>query len=342
MSERARLGLKPARWIPAFARFRGDDMFEHPARVLREPATGSWYFAGVGPLELVRAALRTDSTFWRKALYAGVHYGPDAWVRWSPPLFGLAFGAALAGPRESVRRNLRKIVGPRPYADEMRDVAAVFANFASSMTDAMLVGAERGYTVTCRPVGDWHFLSSLARGKGVILATAHTAGWDVGGAMARASGQGHEVLVVMEPEPNSIARELHDAHRRDAGFRVVHVGADPLDALPLLRHVKKGGIVAMKLDRVSPGMRTREVTFLGEPFRVPEGPLQLAALTGAPIVPVFSRRLGFLEYQTINTPPIALPRRPSEEALQAAGQLLASRLEDFVRAYPTHWFRFHD
>lgn len=290
----------------------------------------------------LREALRTDSTFWRKALYAGVHYGPEPWLRYSPPVFGVAFGAALGGARESVRRTLRKIRGPRPLAVELVEVAEVFANFASAMTDAMILGAGRGYEVRCRSLGDEHFLSSLGAGRGVVVVTAQTAGWDLSGAMARIHACGREVMVVMEPEHNAVARELHDAHRVRQGVSVVHVGVDPLGSLPLLGQLRRGDVVAMKFDRAAPGMRTRRVRLLGEPFAVPEGPLRLAALTGAPLVPVFSRRLGFLEYEAVNTPPIRLPRRPSDAELDRAAQELADRLESFVRAHPTQWFRFQD
>ena len=289
----------------------------------------------------LRGAFKADSQLWRRAMHAGVQYGPDPWVRYSPPVFGVAFGAALDGPRRAVLETLRKVHGPRPYLEEMRDVAEVFANFAWSMTDGMLIGAERGYCATGRPVGDWHVLSSAARGRGVIMATAHTAGWDVGGIFLK-TAQPREVWVVMEREPNQAARELHDAARERAGMKVIHVGDDPLASLPLLRHLRSGGVVALKFDRIHRGMRTRKVDFLGEPWRVPEGPLSLASLSGAPIVPVLTRRLGFLEYEVINHPPIYLPRRPSEAELDAAAGRLASSLESFVRAHPTHWFRFKD
>ena len=293
-------------------------------------------------LQRLRRALRTDSAFWRAALCAGVSHGPDAWVRYSPPFFGLAFGAVLSEQRAVVRRTLRKIRGPRPALVELRDVADVFRNFASSMTDAMLVGSGRGYQPTNRPVNDWHFLSSYARGRGVIVATAQTAGWDIGGSIL-SMVQSKDVLVVMDREQNAAARNLHDRARRRAGFKVVHVGDDPLSSLPLLNHLRHtGGIVALKFDRVHPGMRTREVSFLGEPWRIAEGPLNLAALSGAPIVPVFARRLGFLEYQFINHPPIHLPRHPTQAQLDEAAQALAAALEGFVRTYPTHWFRFSE
>lgn len=282
-----------------------------------------------------------DSAFLRRAFHAGVQYGPDAWVRYSPPVFGVAFGAMLGDKRRAVRSALRRILGPRPATEELRDVAEVFANYAWSMTDAMLVGADRGYYATSRPVDDWHFLGSLAKG-GVILASAQTAGWDVGGACIQNRQLGREVWVVMAREPNEKAREVSDEHRRRTGLRIVHVGDDPLSSLPILRHLRGGGVVALKFDRVHPGMRTRTVSLFGAPWQVPEGPLSLASLTGVPIVTSFTRRLGFLEYEIVNYPPIYLSRRPSDAELQAAAQTMIDHFAAFVKAHPTQWFRFHD
>ena len=283
--------------------------------------------------------LRTDSAFWRRALQAGVKYGPDLWVRYSPRLFGAAFGAALSNPRNNVRRNLRRALGERPAAVELRDTMAVFMNFASAMAEGMLLGSGRGYVATNRPVGSWHFQSSVARQKGVIVATAATAGWDVAGAFLR-EDQGADVWVVMEREQNEAARALHDRHRMATGVKLVHVGDDPLASLPLLRHLRGGGIVAVKFDRPSPTMRSREASFFDTSMRVPEGVLSLAALSGAPILPVFTRRLGFLEYSVINKEPFTLPRRPSETERDHAAQRLADELAAFVRQHPTQWFPF--
>ncbi|MBW2527513.1 MAG: lysophospholipid acyltransferase family protein [Deltaproteobacteria bacterium] len=263
-------------------------------------------------------------------------------MRYSPPAFGLLFGAVLPRQREAVRRTLRRVYGPRPAWQELRDVAEVFRNFACCLTDAMLVGAERGYRAVTQSVGGHHMMTSLEAGRGVVVVTAHTAGWDIGAPVLN-TVQPRDVMVVMEPEPDRAARELQDQARRRAGVTIAHVGDDPLASLPLLGHLRRrGGVVAMKFDRSHPGMRSRSVRFLGEPWQVAEGPLRLAALSGAPIVPVFTRRLGFLTYQLINMAPIHLPRRPSDGQLSQAGQRLATALEGFVRAYPTHWFRFSD
>lgn len=263
-------------------------------------------------------------------------------MRYCPPLFGLAFGAWLGPQRRAVLEALRRVLGRRPAAEELLNVAKVFANYAWSMTDAMLVGAERGYFATNRPVGDWYFLESLALGRGVIMATAQTAGWDVSGVCIHNRQLGREVWVVMAREPNEEAREVNDDLRRRAGVHIVHVGDDPLASLPILRHLRGGGVVALKFDRVHAGMRTRQVELCGAPWQIPEGPLSLAALTGAPIVTSFTRRLGFLEYEIVNYPPIHLPRRPSEDELQAAADTMAGYFESFVRAHPTQWFRFQN
>jgi KDO2-lipid IV(A) lauroyltransferase len=68
--------------------------------------------------------------------------------------------------------------------------------------------------------------------------------------------------------------------------------------------------------------------------------LKLAQITGAPIVPVFSARLGFRRYLVWADPPLELARRASREELDKAAQSLASSMERFVRAHPTQWLAF--
>ena len=286
-------------------------------------------------------ALRPDTALFRRAFYAGVLHGPVAWVRWSPPLFGLAFGAVLSRERRVVRDTLRRALGVRRWHLEARDVAAVFANFAWSMTDALAIGSGRNFALRRSARGEENFRAALASGRGLIAATAHTAGWDLAGKLLR-DAQPAEVVVVMAPEPDPQARALHDEVRARTGVRVLHVGDDPLASIELLRHLQRGGVVALQIDRLAPGMRARSVELLGRPFRMPEGPLQLARLTGAAILPVFTRRLGFMAYEVIMEPPIELGRRAGEAEIDGAARRLAQALERFVRAYPTQWFRFRE
>ena len=141
----------------------------------------------------------------------------------------------------------------------------------------------------------------------------------------------------MQEERDSQAQRIQAAQRAELGLETVLVGSDPLAALPLLGHLRRGGIVAVQSDRVPPGQR---LAFQDDLISMPEGPLQLAALSGAPIVVVLGRRVGFLDYEIEVTPPIVLARRPSPTELSSAARLVAERIGDFVRRHPTDWFDF--
>jgi KDO2-lipid IV(A) lauroyltransferase len=128
--------------------------------------------------------------------------------------------------------------------------------------------------------------------------------------------------------------------RESAGVRIAHVGDHPLDALPLLRHLQKGGVVAAQLDRGAPSGRLLSVELFGERFQVPEGPFRLAALSGAPIVPLFARRRGYFEYEVVVSPALELPRDADSKRLELAAEEAARAMAAFIRQSPTQWFRF--
>jgi phosphatidylinositol dimannoside acyltransferase len=284
-------------------------------------------------------AIRPDSRFWRRAMKLGIDFGPDRFVRHSPRAIGLLFAAALPVQRRRVRDLLRRVLGPRPRHVELAETAEVFQNYASCLTEALLLGSARGYRLASSQRGAEHYYACAAEGKGVLLATAHIGGWELAGPVLTDIHPG-EVVVAMRRERDERARELQDDARARTGVRVVHIGDSPFDALTLLSSLRQGSVVAMQLDRVPPGMRAREVRLFGEPWRVPEGLLKLAATSGAPILPIFTSRQGFMAYRTEVSLPVRLPRRTTEAELDQAAQALADAMASFVRAHPTQWFHF--
>jgi KDO2-lipid IV(A) lauroyltransferase len=289
---------------------------------------------------LLADARHHDSALWRRMFQAGVTYGPEPFVRWSPLLFGLAFGAAMGDVRERVILNLRRALGPRPRHVELSDAAQVFMNFACSLTDAFAVSEGRRHLLVAERKHDEHFTSALAEGRGVIAATAHTGGWQVAGAIVHKHHPEVQMVIVMNRERDPRAQQIQDQVRGRSHVQIVHVGDGPLDALPLLAHLRKGGVVAVQMDRLPPGMRGRKVSLFGEAWAIPEGPIQLAALSGAPIVPTFSRRLGYLAYEVLSLPAVRVQRRPNDAEIDRAAQALADAMADFVRKNPTQWFHF--
>jgi KDO2-lipid IV(A) lauroyltransferase len=118
------------------------------------------------------------------------------------------------------------------------------------------------------------------------------------------------------------------------------VGDDPLSALPLAQHVRRGGAIALQIDRIPPGMRSRQTTFFGKPWLVPLGPFQLAQVTGAPIIPVFTSRVDFAHHLVRSDGPITVPRRASPAELDRTISQAMQSVERFVRRFPTQWFHF--
>jgi len=282
---------------------------------------------------------RHDSVIWRRAVRAGSVYGPDAFVRYVPPVIGLAFGALVPRFRNTILRNVRLARGRRGMLAESWDVARTFASYAHCLTEAFVTGSERPDRLFVNVLRDEHYVAATAKGRGVILATAHTGCWQVAGP---ALGWLHpeKVLVVMQNERDERAQAVQDTARDQEGMRTIYIGTDALSVLPLLSHLRQGGALALQMDRVPRGMRSRMVSFLGEPRAIPEGPLQLAALSGAPIVTVVTRRIGYMRYEVMSTPPIELPRRPTPRQLDAAAQGIADALGAYVRENPTQWFNF--
>jgi lauroyl/myristoyl acyltransferase len=286
--------------------------------------------------------LALDGLFWRRVAQVLACRAPSWFVRWAPPLIGIVIALAMGRPRRALARRLERARGPVTAWKALLDACRTFANFASCITEVLSTGSKNdvasGSKVHEHPDVD----ALLSSPRGIIFATAHTAGWEsLGALLAR---QHHKsVMIVMRRERNAEARKLQDAIREaHDGVQIVHVDGDPLASLPLVRHLRGGGVVALQIDRVPPGMCRRAVRLFGSAGAVPEGPLRLAQLTGAPIVPVFSARTGHRRYEVHLRKPIAIARRSPAEALDTAAQKLADDLSAFVSAHPTQWFAFAD
>ena len=280
-----------------------------------------------------------DASFWRKLARLGAARGPEWFVRYSPPAIGLVACALSPRERRTVAENLRRVRGDRGPLRDAIDVAHTFTTYAACLAEILGAGSPRGRLPRAVIHGELNVLDAAALGKGVLFVTAHTAGWEtVGPLLSR--DHGLRVMIAEAAEPNVGARAVQDEARRAHGLVVAHVGDDPLSAIPLVRHLQGGGVVALQIDRMPPGMRGRQVTLFGAPTMLPEGPLRLAMFTGAPLVPIFAARTSYRRYAVVAGAPVRLTRHATEAELDAAAQHLASAMQAFLIDHPTQWFHF--
>jgi lauroyl/myristoyl acyltransferase len=298
------------------------------------------------PLALPRPAapasrFAIDGLFWRRLAEFGATHTPGWFVRIAPSFFGVAVAILMPSARHRIRAQLDRVRGEVGFFRRLADIARTFATYAQCLTELLTTGSKNARTPNVLVHPNAVVDAILAARGGAIFATAHTAGWESMGPLL-AREQHRRVMVVMQPERDARAREIVDSRRAaERGVSIVHVGGDPFASLPLLRHLREGGIVALQMDRVPDGMTSRSVELFGGPGAIPEGPLRLAQLTGVPIIPVFSSRTGHRRYEVHMGKPVTVPRRAPRVEIDAAAQALADELTAFVSAHPTQWFPFH-
>ncbi len=264
---------------------------------------------------------------------------PHWWMRYTPPFFGVAAAVAVPSARLAVVRNLRRIRGPASRWRETLEVSRTFASYAGCLAEVLANDSKNAGEIESEVFGGEHARAAVEHDRGVLLLTMHTGGWELASPMF-ARDVGLDVLVVMEGERSAGAQAIHDRARAASGVRLVNIGNDPLDALPLIRHLKDKGAIAFQIDRPPPNRRVVEVTLLGERATIPEGPFRLAQLSGAPILPVFCARVAFRRYQFHAYPHARLDRRASADDVQRVAQGAADAMTDFLRRHPTQWFNF--
>lgn len=253
--------------------------------------------------------------------------------------------AVYPAPKREIDKNLRRILGPgAPRRRVRRARRRMIHNLAYYWVDMFrfcLMPYEETRKVLARVTGLEHLERAAEAGRGVILLTAHMGNWEVGGVFMRE--QGLPVSVVYVPDQSPHAEEFRALLRRS--MEIEEIAIDPraeLSSLPVLRALKEGRVVALQGDRDF-NDRGEWVDFFGAPAPFPLGPMMLARLTGAALVPTFivyndDRDLEVELGEPIQVSPEGDRRVAAREALER----WVAALEEAVRRWPTQWYTFYD
>jgi predicted LPLAT superfamily acyltransferase len=256
----------------------------------------------------------------------------------------LIFFLLLKRERQAVTRNLRRVSGKSGLALRWK-VYRVFYSFCDLMVSYCFVPQATHSQLLDMLVdssGGVKISECLAAGNGLIVWTAHVGNWEFASRLLAMYGRVN-VARVVEDNPAEIAlRNLMASER----IKAVDLKQGIPATLELLQALRRNEIVAIQGDRVYQ-RRTFDVTFFSRPTSFPVGPFLLSQVSGAPVLPAFAIRQGWLRYHVLMGDPIpaAAPqvkRGDGEADLYEAMCQAVRFLEETLTAHYDQWMNYFD
>ena len=274
--------------------------------------------------------------FWTIPFLPRVVHPPIALVT------ALIFFFLLKRERRAVAGNLRRISGKRGLALQWK-VYRVFYSFCDFMVSycyvprathsqllSMLVDNERGAAKIDQ---------CLAAGNGLIVWTAHLGNSEFASRLLEMHGGPVNVARLVEDKPAEIMLRNLMANER---LKIVDLGRGVQATMELLRALRRNEIVAIQGDRVY-RRHCAEVRFFSEPAAFPIGPFLLSQVSGAPVLPGFVIRQGWLHYRVLMGDPIPPVPSDGREADPLGGLRMAVQfLEKTLTTHYDQWLNFFD
>lgn len=185
------------------------------------------------------------------------------------------------------------------------------------------------------PEGESVLRDALARGRGVVVVTAHLGNWEVAGAAMAARGL--PLWVTARRQRNRLVDRYVTRAREQGGMRVIKVDED---LRPVLRALRNGDAVAFLADQDA-GRRGCFVSLLGRLASTPLGPARFAIRAGSPVVSGLTIRNDDGTYQVRFTELSVRDELPEGEKEIELTRRFVAELETQIRAHPEQWLWGH-
>ncbi|MGI9014415.1 MAG: lysophospholipid acyltransferase family protein [Phycisphaerales bacterium] len=279
---------------------------------------------------------------WLALLYWGAERAP--WAANFSMSFFIA-SAWLFSPRLRARTldNAKWLLGCESTQKERSRLAkAVIRNCYRFVLDVARARREPMEVLRSRiesTHGEEHYQQARRTGRGLIVATAHLGSFEVGAAALRDLEPNARIHIVFRRDLSGrfddVRRELHE----HLGLTEAPVDEGLNTWLQLRDALAKDDLVLIQADRVMPGDKGMRVPFIGGHILLPSGPVKLAALSGAPLLPVFALRERNGKIRLVIERPLNVEN--DRAAMHDRLVDLATVIEKHVRAQPEQWLMLH-
>ncbi len=214
-------------------------------------------------------------------------------------------------------------------------------NFAASMVDRSLL-LSRGKKTFDFTTEHTELLKEMVdSGSGGMVFCTHLGNTELASAVLPIpNARFHQVMA--DPMDADL-QEFLEEKGGDMFPSVIRLDGAPMASLKLLRVIRDGNVVGMKVDRVLDENYVK-APFFGADAVFPTGPWILAATFKSPIVFVYCMKEGGKGYRIICEGPHTFTfnrKQPKQEQLEEWIRWFAGHLEDMVRRYPYQWYNFY-
>lgn len=276
-----------------------------------------------------------------KAFQAFLRVLPERLSRFIGIALGRLGFLVLGRRRRVAVDNVRRIVPDASDATARTTARACFEKLGINFIEVLLFpflskdAVRRRFRVEMRG----GVQEALATGKGALALTFHYSNWEITGLASS----------LLEREVVALARPLKGHSRLNAFLNSLR-GATGLTIIPnrdtardVVRLLKENRIIAVLGDQREKRSRAVWVDLFGRSVPTSKGVAMIAMKTGAPVIPSYARREGFLRYTIILNEPIPIERKgaPVEELVARNARRINAFLEQIVRDDPSEWFLVH-
>jgi len=236
--------------------------------------------------------------------------------------------------RRVARTNISFAMPQLTSEQQERIIDGVFRSLAR-----LLVALARFPDINANNVSAWiryegleHYQAAKAKGRGVLIATAHLGNWEL-------SAFAHAILtepmhVMVRPLDNERVDELVETRRALSGNRLI-VKWD--SALSVVRALKQNEAVGMLIDQNAAETEGGFVQFFGKPATANFAFIKIAERTGAAVVPGFAIwEASEQRYVLRFYPQLELTGNTAADT-----QRIHTFFEQVIRKYPDQWMWIH-
>jgi Kdo2-lipid IVA lauroyltransferase/acyltransferase len=260
----------------------------------------------------------------RAGLWVGSRLGDLAWL-------------ALPRRRAMTLENLARALGRERSAAQLRRLGRrSFEHLGMNLVEACVFFFRPPSVLLSRVELDGveHVRAAAAKGKGILLLTAHYGNWELLAASHALSV--YSLSVVVRPMDNPVMDRVVERFRLRSGVELITKRRGLRDILEALR---RGRMVGILLDQNAARAEGVFAPFFGVPASTSKALAVISLRTGAPVVPVFIRRVEGERHRVEAGPVIPMPSTGDVADYTAA---FNRAIEAAIRRAPEQWFWMHN